>query len=328
MVSINDVAKKAGVAKSTVSLVINDKGNVSHTTKERIIKAMKELNYIPSQLASNLSKQRSNIVGIILPNIMHPFFSSFIHYAEQELSESGYMTMVTGTVGREEVEKKYLELLEKRAMDGIIMGVHSLNIEEYRSIDRPIVSLDRYINSKIPVVTSNHEQAASLVADFLKNQKVKKVVQFIGTKKIPLTANDFSEFLKDKLYKEKIAIDSLEIGFNSFNQSDYDLAAERLFNEIQHFDVVIGVDMVIASVLKIAKNKGIRVPEELQLIAYDGTFVTRVGENDFTSIMQPVQNLATYSVTRMLELIDGDCPTEQLVKLDVVLYEGNTTRKR
>ena len=83
MASIGDVAKLAGVSRSTVSLVCNNKGYVSDETRKKIEKAMKELNYIPSELGRNLKMQKSGIVGIIVPDIAHPFFSTFIKYAEK-----------------------------------------------------------------------------------------------------------------------------------------------------------------------------------------------------------------------------------------------------
>ena len=101
MASINDVAKKANVAKSTVSLVVNNSGYVSAKTRAKVEEAMRELNYVPSQLAKNLSSRRSNIVGIVMPDVMHPFFATFIKYAELKLFHYGYMTMVCGTIGRE-----------------------------------------------------------------------------------------------------------------------------------------------------------------------------------------------------------------------------------
>ena len=78
MANINDVAKKAGVSKSTVSIVINNTGYVSEKTRLKVENAMKELNYIPSQIARNFSTDKSNVVGIVMPDIMHPFFSTFI----------------------------------------------------------------------------------------------------------------------------------------------------------------------------------------------------------------------------------------------------------
>ena len=113
MASIGDVAKLAGVSRSTVSLVCNNKGYVSDETRKKIEKAMKELNYIPSELGRNLKMQKSGIVGIIVPDIAHPFFSTFIKYAEKELYSRGYKALVCGTAGREDVEEAYLQMLDR-----------------------------------------------------------------------------------------------------------------------------------------------------------------------------------------------------------------------
>lgn len=164
MASIGDVAKLAGVSRSTVSLVCNNKGYVSDETRKKIEKAMKELNYIPSELGRNLKMQKSGIVGIIVPDIAHPFFSTFIKYAEKELYSRGYKALVCGTAGREDVEEAYLQMLDRRTMDGVIMGAHSLKKERYLKIDRPIVTIDCYLADYIPTVHVDKRQVAEKAA--------------------------------------------------------------------------------------------------------------------------------------------------------------------
>ena len=90
MASIKDVARRAGVAPSTVSLVLNNTGYVSEKTREKVEKAMKELDYMPNELARNLYRNKTNIIGIIIPHIDHPFFSTFVKYTEKFLYELGY----------------------------------------------------------------------------------------------------------------------------------------------------------------------------------------------------------------------------------------------
>ena len=89
MAGIRDVARLAHVSTSTVSLVLNKSGYVSDKTREKVETAMRELNYIPNELARNLYHSKTNIVGLILPDIAHPFFGSFAKYAEMELYKEG-----------------------------------------------------------------------------------------------------------------------------------------------------------------------------------------------------------------------------------------------
>lgn len=326
MASINDVAKLANVAKSTVSAVINNNGYVSDKTRIKVEKAMKELNYIPSQLAKNLSTKRSNIVGIVMPDVMHPFFATFIKEAEIELNKKGYMTMICGTVGREKIEQEYLDMLNRRAMDGIIMGVHTLDIEKYKETTRPIVTLDRYINEKIPLVTSNHVQAAKLSVDLLLKHNVKHVVQFIGSDQVTaLMADDYARCCGELLMKKGIKVDYIQMKLNSFKPEDYDEAAKSLFEKYPDVDAVIGVDMVILSVLKEAKIKEYQVPQKLKLLAYDGTFVTRMNERTLTAIVQPIEEMAKVAVNAVIEQIESENKKEiRNYILDVSVQKGET----
>ena len=111
MATIGDIAQKAEVAKSTVSLVLNNTGYVSKQTREKVMAAIQELNYVPNSLARNLSLQKSGIVGVMVPDIANPFFSEFIKYVENELHILGYKTLICNTSGNEERERDYISML-------------------------------------------------------------------------------------------------------------------------------------------------------------------------------------------------------------------------
>lgn len=89
MVGMRDVAKKAGVSLSTVSLVVNGAGCVSDDMRERVAEAMRALNYVPNELARNLYHDRTNTVGVVVPTIRHPFFATLAAGLQRELSERG-----------------------------------------------------------------------------------------------------------------------------------------------------------------------------------------------------------------------------------------------
>lgn len=97
MVGMRDVAKKAGVSLSTVSLVVNGNGYVSDDMRERVRKAMQLLNYVPNELARNLYHDRTNLVGVIVPTIRHPFFATFTAHLQHALAAQGLRTMLCST---------------------------------------------------------------------------------------------------------------------------------------------------------------------------------------------------------------------------------------
>ncbi|WP_288326562.1 LacI family DNA-binding transcriptional regulator [uncultured Clostridium sp.] len=325
MASINDVAKLAMVSKSTVSLVVNNKGYVSEETRSKVEKAMKELNYIPSQLARNFSAQKSGIVGIVMPDVMHPFFSTFIKYAERYLYEKGYNAMVCGTVGREMIEETYLNMLNRHVMDGIIMGVHTLDVEKYKETTRPIVTLDRFIDADIPMVSSNHKQAAEITTKVLKDRNCKRVVQIIGSKLANTPTGDYAKYCRMFLEENNIEVCNVETESNSFTIEGYEKAAEKVFKNHPNIDAIIGVDIVILLCLKLALKKGYEVPKDLKLISYDGTYITRLGEKTITSIVQPIESLAKESVKKIIQLIEDKEIENKKSLLDVSLQAGETT---
>lgn len=101
MVGMRDVAKEAGVSLSTVSLVVNRTGYVSDDMRERVNTAMKKLNYVPNELARNLYKNRTNLVGVIVPTIRHPFFATLAAHLQHELAVYGLRTMLCSTADTE-----------------------------------------------------------------------------------------------------------------------------------------------------------------------------------------------------------------------------------
>lgn len=325
MASINDVAKKAGVSKSTVSLVINNSGYVSQETRAKIEKVMKELNYVPNQLAKNLSNRKSNIIGIVMPDILHPFFSTFIKHAEHALYNRGYMTMICSTVGREIIEEKYLDMLERKAMDGIIMGSHSLNIERYKKTTQPIVSLDRFLDKHIPLITSNNKQGAQLTVDILEKNLCKSVIQIVGGSSPLNPTNDYPTLCKELASERGIEIKQVKLKPNSFSHLEYEETAMEIFQNHRDFDAIIGVDLSILACEKIALEKGISIPKDLKLISYDGTYVTKLGSENITSIAQPIEKLAEKSVEVLINLIENNYVDNLIEMLDIELQLGKTT---
>lgn len=276
MASIGDVAKLAGVSRSTVSLVCNNKGYVSDETRKKIEKAMKELNYIPSELGRNLKMQKSGIVGIIVPDIAHPFFSTFIKYAEKELYSRGYKALVCGTAGREDVEEAYLQMLDRRTMDGVIMGAHSLKKERYLKIDRPIVTIDCYLADYIPTVHVDKRQVAEKAASLFLEKNRKKVVQLVSSHTIKNYENEKEQLFHELLEKQGCEVVDISIGYNTFTAEGYKDAAERIFEECSDMDGIFGVDMAAIACLREAKLRKLKVPEELSIVSIDGTYITKL----------------------------------------------------
>lgn len=122
MVGMRDVAKAAGVSLSTVSLVVNNTGYVSADMRAKVESAMRQLNYIPNELARNLYRNRTNTIGVIMPTIAHPFFSTLTAHLQREFAARDLKTLLCSTADTDKGESEYIDMLQRHMMDGIIMA--------------------------------------------------------------------------------------------------------------------------------------------------------------------------------------------------------------
>lgn len=323
MASISDVAKLAGVAISTVSLVQNNKGYVSDKTREKVLAAIEELNYVPSTIARNLALNRTNIIGVIVPNLAHPFFAETVAAIEKHLSVRGYSTMVCSTELKQNAESMVVDMLRCQTMDGIIMGAHSLDLSIYNDLKRPIVAFDRFINSGIPVVHADHEQGGRMVAEAVIRKKCRYAVIIHGASIVNSPANEWHEIFKAMLHEAGIRLDVCEMPWNAFTDEDFLDTARKLFVHYPEVDAIIGNDLAICAVAKMAHILGKRIPDDLKLIAYDGTSITRLLPQELTSVVQPIDALAELAVEQILAEVNNEHKVFPTV-LPMMWQEGET----
>lgn len=180
MASMKDVAQRAGVGVGTVSRVINDSGYVSADTRKKIERAIEELGYTPNELARNLFRNRTGIIGVLIPDLDHPFFSAFARETELSLYKLGYKTMICNTVGSSNRERDYLNMLDRNMVDGIITGAHTLHKTEYANRKHTIVALDQDFGPEIPIIGSDHLYGGKLAAEIMIKNGCKRIIQITG----------------------------------------------------------------------------------------------------------------------------------------------------
>ena len=326
MAGIKDVARLAGVGVGTVSRAINNKGYVSKETKEKIVKAMKELDYTPNELARNLYRKKSGIVAVLVPTISHPFFAEFVNCLEIELRERGYKTMICNTAKERKYELDYLQMLKQYVVDGVITGVHSLDIKEYLEIDMPIVALDRYIGDNIPVVSVDHIHGGFCAAKELIRCGCKKVVQIQGAKKVESPAQERHAEFERVLQEEGIEIYSYELEWNKFDAAYFNEFAKKVYHEHPDADGMFGTDLLALGYMKAAQENGKSVPKDLKIVAYDGTQVTDLVYPTITTIKQPIHKLAKEAVRLIIHKIDGTKKIDKRIQLEAVLVRGDSTK--
>lgn len=305
MARIKDVAKEAGVAPSTVSLVLNKKGYVSEETRLKVEAAVEKLNYIPSEMARNLSLQRTNIIGVIVPSISHPFFSELAEALETELYSLGYKMMLCCTKYKENSEQKFIEMLKRQTMDGIIMGAHSLDVSIYEGLKEPVIAFDRYLNDNIPIVHCDHCTGGRLAAEAFLQHDCHHVIGIEGYQGVHTPANDSHKVFHETMWQHGVITDILEMPWNAFTYEDFLVTAEKLFTEYQDIDGIFGSDMAIASCMRVATQRGYHIPQDIKMVAYDGTGMTQTGIQPITAVRQPIEKLAAIAAQKVVSKVKG-----------------------
>ena len=325
MVGMRDVAKAAGVSLSTVSLVVNNTGYVSADMRAKVESAMRQLNYIPNELARNLYRNRTNTIGVIMPTIAHPFFSTLTAHLQRE----------------------YIDMLQRHMMDGIIMAAHTEHPADYwTSIHRPIVAFDRTLGEGVPVVRSDHEQGGRLIARQLIDSGARHVVLVGGPRSQFAEGTTFPTIryhltVERLLAEAGIACDYVEAGTVA-DIAAHEATACAIFEQYPDVDAIVGSDVVASVALQEASRRGIEVPADLQVIAYDGTLMAETAGKRLTAIRQDFPAIAAALAVRMDSQIAADGgpaspskndsasdvdtqPTPEEV-IPVALIPGETTR--
>lgn len=326
MPSIRDVAKYANVSPSTVSRVLSENGYVSTATREVVLKAIEELNYYPNDICRQLFSKRTYLIGLVIPDISHPFFSILTYHIEKELRKFGYKTMICNTISRENSEADYLNMLQCHIVDGIIMGSHSLDEKQYKKAKGPIVLFDRNISNDIPNVAADHTLGGKLAAERLIKSKCNNVLIIKGSELVggpfQLRYASCARVLEEAGINYKM----IEIPWNQFAFNDHVHFLRQTLNKFPETDGIFTTDLLALACAKILREQNVKIPEDVSIVGYDGTYISCLGEDELTTIVQPVEQIAESLVKTLLDILEGRENLTKVVTFPVYLHEGKTTR--
>lgn len=324
---IADVAEYAGVSVTTVSRVLNKKGYISDEMYQKVYGAMEAIDYHPNQIARSLTGKKTNTVAFLLPFVSYPFFSQLAENVEMALYQKGYRMILCNTVGTQNRELDYLKMLRAHKVDGLILGNHELNYEDYLKVSLPIVALDINLGENIPVVTSDHKLGGHLAAEKFIANKCKKVVQIKGMSK----ENTYTTLRHDEL-EGHLKANNIECVTIYQSRADISFATDihqeliqQIFLEHPDMDGFFAVDVIAAKALKYALQHGFDVPKDLRIIAYDGTMINDLLYPQLTCVQQFPEDIAFNMVEVLDSMISERDDHNKISTCDVQLVEGDTT---
>lgn len=324
MVGIRDVAAYAGVGVGTVSRALNKTGYVSEETRKKIDEAVKALNYQPNELARNLYRNRSGIIGVIVPDLENPFFAKFMKYTEMELYRYGYRAVVCNTVEISNRVEEMIHLMEKNVLDGLIVGVDPPDEKILKRLKKPVVSMDRNWGEKVPVITSDSKKGSRLIAERIMESGCRNILMIEGRTYIRQPFEERGKGVKQILREHGISVISAEIEWNVLSYEYYAQVVEKYLDLFDDVDAVYAGDLLAVACMAVAEKRGIQIPEELKIIGYDGLDIGKFVTPPLTTVKQNIPQMAKCCVDTIMHLLDGDTEIEMKQICDVELIKGGT----
>lgn len=330
MATIKDVATLAQVSVATVSRVINKEENVKLETKEKVIKAIKILDYSPNLLGRNLRRSRTKQILVLLPTISNPFYSGVIKGIKSKAQEEGYNIMISITDSEKEIEKNTMKLLTTRLVDGVILFASRLSTTAITKIAKeyPVVQCSEYVEgSHTSRVSIDNLRAAYEAVTYLIS---------LGHTRIAMIGNNegyTSAVLREQGYKKALEDHLINLNPEFMRYTTYSYVggqeACRTLLSLEHSPTAIFTiaDSIAVGAVKEIKERGLKVGKDIDVIGFDDTTITKIYHPTITTIAQPRFEMGREAMKLILQKIEDIESPSECITLEHRLMIRESTRK-
>ncbi|MEJ9218720.1 LacI family DNA-binding transcriptional regulator [Paenibacillus glucanolyticus] len=324
MTTIKDVAKQAGVSVATVSRVLNGNGYVHEDTRSKVEQSIRELNYTPNEVARSLYKRKSKLIGLLLPDIMNPYFPQLARGVEDEMQENDYRLIFGNSDEKKQKEMEYIQTFVQNNVVGVISSTNDPEADMYTGLNIPVVFLDRTSNDR-PSVFADGREGGRIAAQEMMLRGSKEITVMQGPADVRPSLERFEgavEVLEDRGAAYQV------LKTTSFSLTDAEGFAYELFRQYPDTDGVIASNDIVASaVLKEAHRLEKRVPEDVQIIGFDDILLSSLLAPSLSTIHQPAYEMGRAAARLLIELIEGQHIERSSIEFPVEFMERQTTRK-
>ena len=327
--TIHDVAKEAGVSLSTVSRVMNDPDLVSPQTREKVEAAITAVGYEKTRAENGKQSEETRLVGLIIPDIVNPFFPLLIKGIEHVSKIHDYSLILCDSENDEALEEQHINTLCDRGVDGIILIPSSgaTHVEKLVKKGFPFVFLDRLIEMEgASNVTSDNEEGAYQAVKYLLKLGHQQIVILTGPKGLS-TEQARLKGVQRALGEEGIAChDELCVCAN-YNLEDAYQAILKILAEKTPFTAIFALnDMMAFGAKKALEEQGFRIPEDVSLVGYDDILFSAI--ISLTSVAQPTYEMGKNAMMLLLDLIHERITTPQHIILRPSMVIRSSCQRR
>lgn len=332
-VTIIDIANELGVSKSTVSRALaGDAQNVKPETMKLVCETAQRMGYRRNEAAVNLRRQLSKTIGIVIPEVVTSFFMSFIQWAQRDLRQQGYRTIIA--VSNEEVtqERECLQMLEQCRVDGILMSVchQSANAALYQEIMSrgiPMVFFDRQVcGVEASQVHIDDVSASVFMVEKLIRSGCRRIVHLLGPEHIG-NATDRLRGYREVLEKFKLPYNPQYVVAGGLSADEGARAMEEFLQRGLAFDAVFGfTETSVLGAKSVLQRMNFRIPDDVSLCCISGTTLCTLVHPTLSAVEQPTEEMAQTACRLLLEQLatPGQCRPQTVVLHGEVVVREST----
>lgn len=328
-VTIKDVAKKANVSISTVSRVINDSKPVSDEIKQRVLRVIEETGYTPNPVARSLVMKRSQLIGIIVPDISNFFIGEVLNGIEEIGKMYGYDILLCNTYGELNQELRYLNLLKSKQVEGIIFMTWELREEHkefFNKEDMPIVMINRDTSDfNITSVCIDHHQASYDMTKYLIEKGHEKIALIRGWKENYVFGVDQYNGYAKALQENGLEINEKLIKDCHYKlEMAYDAVQEMIDDDILPTAIFATTDSMAFGAINCLIDNNIKVPEDVSVVGFNDIKLASIYRPKLTTIRQPIYDIGAVAIRVIIKKIKGEQTKENIFTLPHELVERDS----
>lgn len=330
--TIVDVGKMANASISTVSRVINHQGGVSPDLEKRILEVVEQLNYRPNSVARALKSKETRLIGVIVPSINNPIFSVNTEHYAAVAEQYGYSLITCSSNSSVDKEVKCLETLIKHQVDGIIfngMGIYDPRFSIVGEAKVPIVFVGRRMqNFDCDNVTLDNKAGAYQAVTHLIQNGARHIGFFFGYhESVTATDDRFAGYLAALKDNDIPFDDGLVIRTKSAQDDGGRDATRQLLDRMPDLDSIFASnDLMALGCMDQLRQIGIRVPEEISVVGYDGIPYGRLMTPPLSTVITPAKEMAQRTVELLIQRMEEHHGPQKEIVFQPTLYIGGSTR--
>ncbi|PJF35089.1 MAG: LacI family transcriptional regulator [Candidatus Thermofonsia Clade 1 bacterium] len=330
MATIKDIAQLAGVSLATVSRVLNNTGKVSPALRAQVLAAVETLNYQPNAPARSLRRRETRLIGVLIPQLNHPFFGTLAYSIERFLFAEGFRILVCSAEEDAEREAEYTQLLVRQRVDGAIVAPTGLDLKwsaHFAHANIPIVLIDR----NLPEVVASRVMVDNWQGGY---QGALHLIE-LGHRHIGIiSASRHSQAMQDRLQGALQALHDHDVAYEVYQPSaetlqQYDLGFHAALSLLAHQPTLSALfaltDVTAIGAMHAAVSQGLSIPEQLSILGFDGIELGAYLIPALTTIAQPIEQLGCKAAEILLKSIGRTQTTQEHLILPTQLLKRAST---